>query len=90
MNLFDGMVHAMYALSTGGFSTRLNSIGEYNSFSIELVTIVLMLIGTTNFAVPQLLTKGKLRLAFRVSEVKFMLLLLAIFIPVAAFSLSSP
>ncbi|MEL1135301.1 potassium transporter TrkG [Desulfitobacterium sp. THU1] len=88
MNLFDGMVHAMCALSTGGFSTKLNSIGEYNSFSIELITIVLMLIGTTNFAVLQLLTKGKLRRAFRVSEVKFMLLLLAIFIPVTAFSLS--
>ena len=89
MKLFDGIVHAMCALSTGGFSTRLNSIGEYNSFTIELITIILMLIGTTNFAVLQLITKGKLRRAFRVSELKFMLVLLAVFIPVTALSLSS-
>lgn len=89
MKLFDGIVHAMCALSTGGFSTKLNSIGEYNSFTIELITIILMLIGTTNFAVLQLITKGKLRRAFGVSEVKFMLVLLAVLIPVTALSLSS-
>lgn len=40
---------------TGEFSTRLAGIGEYNSLPIEMVTIVLMLIGTTNFAVLMLL-----------------------------------
>ena len=89
MSLFDGIVHAMCALSTGGFSTRLNSIGEYNSFLIELITIVLMLIGTTNFAVLQLLMKGKFRRAFQVSEVKFMLVILAVFIPITALSLAN-
>lgn len=88
MTLFDGIIHAMCALSTGGFSTRLNSIGEYGSFPIEIITIGLMLIGTTNFAVLQLLTKGRFRRAFKVSEVKFMLILLAVFIPVTAFSLA--
>jgi trk system potassium uptake protein TrkH len=89
MRLFDGIVHAMCALSTGGFSTKLNSIGEYNSFFIEMITVVLMLIGTTNFAVLQLLTKRKFRRAFHVSEVRFMLVLLAIFIPLTAFSLAN-
>lgn len=49
MPLFDSLCHAMCSLSTGGFSTKLNSIGEYRSLSVEIVTIVLMLIGTTNF-----------------------------------------
>jgi len=89
MTLFDGILHAMCALSTGGFSTRLNSIGEYGSLPIEIITIVLMLIGTTNFAVLQLLTKGKLRRAFQVSEVRFMLGLLVFFIPITALSLFS-
>lgn len=88
MNVFDGVCHAMCALSTGGFSTRLNSIGEYNSLPIEVVTIVLMLIGTTNFAVLMLLVKGKWRQAIRVSEVKFMLLLLLVFVPLTALSLA--
>ncbi|MEA5060421.1 MAG: TrkH family potassium uptake protein [Candidatus Pelethousia sp.] len=89
MHLFDGICHAMCALSTGGFSTRLNSIGEYNSLAIEIVTIVLMLIGTTNFAVLLLFAKRKWRQASRVSEVRFMFLLLAVFVPPTAISLSA-
>lgn len=89
MGLFDAINHTMCALSTGGFSTKLNSIGEYNSFPIEVITIVLMLIGTTNFAVLLLLVRRKWRQAMRVSEVKFMLLLLLTFVPVTALSLIS-
>jgi trk system potassium uptake protein TrkH len=89
MGLFDAINHTMCALSTGGFSTKLNSIGEYNSFPIEVITIVLMLIGTTNFAVLLLLVRRKWRQAIRVSEVKFMFLLLLIFVPVTALSLIS-
>lgn len=87
MRLFDALIHAMCALSTGGFSTKLNSIGEYNSFAVEAVTIVLMLIGTTNFAVLLLLTRRKWRQVIRVSEVKFMFFLLLVFVPLAAVSL---
>ena len=50
VSLFEGLLHAMCALSTGGFSNRLYSIGEYNSLLVELVTVLLMLVGTTNFA----------------------------------------
>lgn len=89
MRLFDAALHTMCALSTGGFSTKLNSIGEYSSLPIELITVVLMLIGTTNFAVLLLLTRRKWRQVIRVSEVKFMLLLLLIFVPITALSLIS-
>lgn len=87
MTLFDGVCHAMCSLSTGGFSTKLNSIGEYNSFPIEVITIVLMLIGTTNFAALLLLAKGKFGAFFKVSEVRFMFGLLAIVIPLTGLSL---
>ena len=87
MSWFDAINHTMCALSTGGFSTKLNSIGEYNSFSIEIITVILMLIGTTNFAVLLLLAKGKLRQAMKVSEVKFMFGLLLVFVPITAVSL---
>lgn len=89
MSLFDAVNHTMCALSTGGFSTRLNSIGEYNSLSIDIITITLMLIGTTNFAILSLLTRRKWRQVVRVSEVKFMFLLLLLFVPITAFSLIS-
>ena len=89
MPLFDSLCHAMCSLSTGGFSTKLSSIGEYHSLSIEIVTIVLMLIGTTNFAVLLLLLRGKWRQAIQVSEVRFLFVLLLIFVPLMALSLSS-
>ncbi len=88
MTWFDGICHSMCSLSTGGFSTKLNSIGEYNSLSIEIITIVLMLIGTTNFAALLLLARGKVKDFCKVSEVRFMFLLLIIVIPPTAISLS--
>lgn len=87
MTWFDSICHCMCSLSTGGFSTKLMSIGEYNSVAIEIITIVLMLIGTTNFAALLLLAKGKIKSFFKVSEVKFMFILLVIFIPPTAISL---
>ena len=88
MPLFDSLCHAMCSLSTGGFSTKLNSIGEYHSLPIEIITTLLMLIGTTNFAVLLLLLRGKWRQAFQVSEVRFLFLLLFLFVPLMALSLS--
>lgn len=88
MPLFDSLCHAMCSLSTGGFSTKLNSIGEYHSLPIEIITTLLMLIGTTNFAVMLLLLRGKWRKAFQVSEVRFLFLLLFLFVPLMALSLS--
>ena len=89
MPVFDGICHAMCSLSTGGFSTKLNSIGEYNSFAIECVTVVLMLLGTTNFAVLLLAVKGKWKRVIQVSEVRFMFILLAISILLTGCSLLS-
>ena len=89
MPWFDGICHSMCSLSTGGFSTKLNSIGEYDSVAIETITIVLMIIGTTNFAALILLAKGQFKKFSKVSEVRFMFLLLAIFIPPTAISLAN-
>lgn len=88
MNWFDSICHCMCSLSTGGFSTKLASIGEYDSLAIEIITIVLMLIGTTNFAALILLATGKFKAFFRVSEVRFMFLVLLVLIPPTAVSLA--
>ena len=88
MPVFDGVCHAMCSLSTGGFSTKLGSIGEYNSVAIEVITIILMIIGTTNFAALILLAKGRIKAFVNISEVRFMCVIFAIFIPLTAWSLS--
>ncbi|WP_208560659.1 TrkH family potassium uptake protein [Marinilactibacillus kalidii] len=82
MPILDSLLHAMSALSTGGFSTEVNSIGAYDSIEIEAITILLMIIGTTNFAVLLLLTRGKIGRVFKVSEIRFLLVLLLFSLPV--------
>lgn len=82
MSAFDGIVHAMCSLSTGGFSNRMDSIGYYNSFSMEAVTILLMLTGTTNFSFLLLLFRGKLREFAKASELRFLAGLVLLAVPV--------
>lgn len=81
MPIFDSLLHAMCALSTGGFSNKLASIGSYHSIKIEVVTILLMLIGTTNFAALLLLLRRKWKQFCRVSEIRFLVVLVVIFVP---------
>ena len=49
MGAFDSIAHAMTTASTGGFSTRDLSIGHWNSISIEIVIMVGLILGATNF-----------------------------------------
>jgi Trk-type K+ transport system membrane component len=48
MSFFDAVNHSFAAVSTGGFSTRVESIGYWNSTAIEAVTLPLMLLGNWN------------------------------------------
>lgn len=85
MPLFDAINHSMSAVSTGGFSVKTDSIGHYSSVSIELVTIILMILGTTNFAAHVLLIRGKIKEFFKVGEVKLMFIILALAVPLISF-----
>ena len=89
MSVFDSINHAMCALSTGGFSTQTDSIGAYGSIAVDTITCILMLIGTTNFAVLLLLVQGRLKKVLQVSEMRFMFGVLAVSVPLAAWSLGS-
>jgi trk system potassium uptake protein TrkH len=50
MSWFDAICHAFSAVGLGGFSTHDASVAYFNSVSIELVLIALMLIAALNFA----------------------------------------
>lgn len=89
MPVFDSLLHTMCALSTGGFSNRLDSIGYYHSIKIEFVTVLLMLIGTTNFSLLLLLFRGKVKRFFKASEIRFLIGLSVISIPMMAIFLMS-
>jgi trk system potassium uptake protein len=50
MSWFDAICHCMSAIALGGFSTHDASVGYFNSFAIELVLIMIMVVAAINFA----------------------------------------
>ena len=80
MGWFDAVNHSFAALSTGGFSTRPDSIGYWDSPAVEAVTNVLMLLGTLNFVTSYMLLTGKFEVVVRNGEVR----LQALVIPLSA------
>lgn len=49
MSFFDAICHTFAAVSTGGFSTRNESIAAYHSVGIELWLVLFMVLGGANF-----------------------------------------
>lgn len=49
MSVIDAFVHAMTTVATGGFSTRDDSIGHFNSETIEVIAITFMILGSIPF-----------------------------------------
>ncbi|HDY86000.1 hypothetical protein LCGC14_0678030 [marine sediment metagenome] len=50
MSGFDAVAHSFSTVAIGGFSTHDASIGYYNSPTIEMITVVFMLLAGVNFA----------------------------------------
>lgn len=50
MDFFDSVCHAFSTMSTGGFSTRNESIGAWDSVYIKSVVTLFMFLGGVNFA----------------------------------------
>lgn len=76
MDWFDAINHAFAALSTSGFSTRVDSIGYWDSVPIEVVTWVLMLLGSFNFVLSYLILRGKWSSLWRDGQVRLQTLLI--------------
>ena len=50
MSVFDSISHAMSTVAIGGFSTHNESIGFFDSISIELICMMFMLLSSFSFA----------------------------------------
>ena len=50
MSVFDAISHSMSTVAIGGFSTHDESIGYFNSISIELICIIFMFLSAFSFA----------------------------------------
>ncbi len=49
MNFFDSLTHSMTTIATGGFSNYNESIGFFNSFSIEISAMIFIILGSIPF-----------------------------------------
>ena len=78
MPAMDAIVHAMTTVATGGFSTKDQSIGHFNSAAIDWITIVFMILGSIPFILYVQMLQGRLMPVFRDSQVRVFLGLLAI------------
>lgn len=71
MSFFDAINHSMATLSTGGFSTKNDSIAFWNDTPvIPYIIIVFMFFGSTNLVLSYLALKGRFRRVFKDEEFK--------------------
>jgi trk/ktr system potassium uptake protein len=83
MSFFDAVNQSFAAVSTGGFSTRVESIGYWNSLAVEGVTIPLMLLGNLSFVTAWFLLRGEIGSFVRNGEVR----LVTVVVPVSVAAL---
>ena len=78
MTLFESICHAFAAISTGGYSTRNESIAAFDSFYIKLVLSVFMFIGGVNFGLIYAACRGYFKQLWKNDVLRAFLLLILI------------
>lgn len=68
MSPFDAVNHALTTVSTGGYSTRSDSIAAFDSWFVEAVILAGMILSGANFGLYFLAVQGRLGRAFRSPE----------------------
>ena len=59
MNFFDAVGHSFSTIAIGGFSTHSDSIGFFNSPSIEVICMIFMILSAMNFVLHFIFLKEK-------------------------------
>ncbi len=84
MGLFDAVIHSLTTVSTGGMSTRDQSIGYFNSPAIEYVGIVFMILASLPFLLYAQYLNGSKWALFKDTQVRWFLSSLLVFIAIMA------
>lgn len=69
-SLYDSVAHALTVASTGGFSTYADSIGHFDSVTVEVVLLVFMILGSINFSLHWRALTGRVGVYWRDSELR--------------------
>ena len=70
MNNFDSLTHSMTTIATGGFSNYNNSIGYFDSLSIEISSMVFIILGSLPFIVYIKFLNGNKKIFFSDVQIK--------------------
>ena len=78
MTWFDAVCHTFSTLATGGFSTLDTSLGGFNSVSINIITMIFMILAGVNFGIYYNLIRRRFRTVWRDPELRLYLLLVLV------------
>jgi len=86
VNWFDAVCHTFATLATGGFSTMNASIGHYNSWAVDMVIILFMVLAGLNFGLYYQLARRRFDIVRRDPEMRayFTIILVATLIITAS------
>ena len=70
MGYFDSLTHSMTTIATGGFSNYNNSIGYFNSTSIEITAMIFIILGSIPFITYIKFLNGDKRIFTSDSQIK--------------------
>ena len=79
MPLFDSIVHVFSTAGTGGYAIKNTSIAYYNSYYIDMVITVFMLLFGINFNLYYLLILKNIKQAFKSEELRWYILIIVVF-----------
>ena len=80
MTAFDSLLHCMTTISTGGFSNHSLSFGYYNSYSLENISVIFMILGSLPFVIFIQFIHGQKLSIFKDDQIKLFLFLLLLII----------
>jgi len=70
MNFFDSLTHSMTTIATGGFSNYNESIGFFNSVSIEISAMIFIILGSLPFIAYIKFISGNKKILYNDSQIK--------------------
>ena len=78
MNFFDSLTHSMTTIATGGFSNYNESIGFFNSASIETSAMIFIILGSFPFIAYIKFLNGNRKIFFKDIQIKTFLKIIII------------
>ncbi len=88
LDIYNAINYTFATVATGGFAPKNESVGAFNSFSVELIISVFMILGAINLQLYYLAYKERSLLKiFKDEEVKIYLLIIGVSIAISSFVL---